>query len=36
MLHSGDFGIDKDESRSNDDTASSLFQQAMLKDDRGE
>ena len=28
-----DFGIDKDGSRSNDDTAPSLFQQAMFKDD---
>ena len=35
MPHSRDFGIDKDESRSND-TAPSLFQQAMFKDDRGE
>ena len=36
MPHSGDFGIDKDESRSNNDPAPSLFQQAMFKDDRGE
>ena len=33
MPHSGDFGIDKDESRSNDDTASSLFQQAVKDDE---